>query len=205
MVFRQIRKLLFGAALLIAAPLLLAAENAVAAEDSAQELIPLPQPTIEEILIIGQKTARALRFEIRDSEYQIYGMLNDLIQIEEFKTECRLRDNAGSFIKEHICEPAFLTEARREATQQALLEAGDEELAGGGQSYLYFDALKSAALNGRDLRVQLAPMYDEYKNMIDKLAAENPDLAEAIMELYYLNEEQKKRKASWWGNLFGRD
>jgi len=189
-------KLLFGAILIGVSPLLFAADEPVNIEVQQQN----PAPAlIDEITVLGSKSATTLRFEIRNVEVQIWGMLNDLIGEEEFKMDCAMREKTGSYIKTYVCEPAFLIKARREAAALALLEAGDPG------DYAFFDVLSASVVEGSELQVELRSKYDEYGAKIDALVAEHPELEDSILEMQRLVEEQRRRKNSWWGNLFGRD
>jgi hypothetical protein len=126
-------------------------------------------------------------------------MLNDLIEEEEFKMDCGMREKKGRYIKSYVCEPVFLINARREAASQALLAAGDPE------DYAFFDVLSDTVVEASELKVELTPKYEEYSAKIDALAAEHPELTDSILEMQRLVEEQRRRKNSWWGNPFGRD
>ena len=193
---RKIGKLLFGAILIGVSSLLFAADEPVSIE--AQQQNPAPA-LIDEITVLGSKSASTLRFEIRNVEVQIWGMLNNLIEEEEFKMDCGMQENTGSYIKTYVCEPVFLINARREAAAQALLEAGDPE------DYAFFDVLSGTLVKESELQVELRLKYEEYSAKIDALIVEHPELEDSILEMQGLIEEQRRRKNSWWGNLFGRD
>ena len=193
---QKLGNLLFGVVVICISPLLLAADEPVGTE--AQQQDPAPA-LIDEITVLGSKSAMTLRFEIRNAEVQIYGMLNDLIEEEEFKMDCGMREKKGTYIKSYVCEPVFLINARSEATQQALLAAGDPE------DYAFFDVLSDTAIEEPELKEVVRPKYEEYSTKIDALAAEHPELTDSILALQSLVEEQRRRKNPWWGNLFGRD
>ena len=193
---RKFGKLLSGLIILCILPLLFAADEPVNIEVQQQN----PAPAlIDEITVLGSKSASTLRFEIRNAEVKIWGMLNDLIEEEEFKMDCGMQEKKGSYIKSYACEPVFLINARREAASQALLAAGDPE------DYAFFDVLSDTVVEASELKVELTPKYEEYSAKIDALVAEHPELTDSILEMQRLVEEERRRKNSWWGNLFGRD
>jgi len=197
----KLAKICAGALVLFFPALLIGAEQTVS---SGSDKITLPPRTIEEITVYGQKSLYDIRVEIRETEDQIWGTLNDLIDDEAYKMDCQSRRRYNSYIREYSCELAFLTAGRSDATQQALLASGYDD-ADENSDYTYFDALSNISMNELDLQVEFAPSYEAYKSMIDDLAAANPELTDAIWNLYYLVDEQKSRKENWWGNLFGRD
>lgn len=183
--------------------LFLPASQVSAAEETAvSEQEQLPSPTIEEIIVVGEKSATALRFEIRNTEKSIYGMLNDLIEVEEFKLECGYRKRTSTYIRYYTCEPVYMAEARRKASQDALFEAGGTF---GTTDYAYYDVLSNALQDDEDLKATLKDKAQEHRDMIDMLARENPELMDSIFDLQVLVEEQERRKESWWRNLLGRD
>lgn len=167
-------------------------------EATPPQSLTVPPPTLEEIVVLGNKNLSTIRFEIRNLQKDIYGQLNDLIEDEEFQMDCRMRKRSGSYIRFFTCEPAFLTEYRREAMSQALLEAGDPT------DYAFYDILASL-IDADRIRLEVQEKFDEYKAMINELVVEHPEIADSIIELQHLTDEEQRRKNSWWSDRFGRD
>jgi hypothetical protein len=65
---------------------------------------------VEEIVISARQSFSSLRAQIDIAEKSLYNTYNDLNDLDEYNVECRKTDWAGTFIREQMCWPAFLTE-----------------------------------------------------------------------------------------------
>ena len=70
----------------------------------------IPSIPVEEIVISARQSFSSLRAEIEIAEKSLYNTYNDLNDLVEYNVECRKTDWAGTFIREQMCWPAFLTE-----------------------------------------------------------------------------------------------
>jgi len=84
---------------------------------------------IEEIIVIGELSRRAVREQIIRVENDIYSFYNEHNGNPELNIECREVALTGTRIPKRVCEPVFWTRARNREIQQLLQEwAGVAEL-----------------------------------------------------------------------------
>ena len=87
--------------------------NSPSNESNAEQLISvkqIPSIPVEEIVISARQSFSSLRTKIDIAEKSLYNTYNNLNDLDEYDVECRKTDWAGTFIREQMCWPAFLTE-----------------------------------------------------------------------------------------------
>lgn len=70
----------------------------------------IPAIRVEEVVISARQSFSSLRAQIDIAEKSLYNTYNDLNDLDEYNVKCRKTDWAGTFIREQMCWPAFLTE-----------------------------------------------------------------------------------------------
>ncbi|MCH7817099.1 MAG: hypothetical protein IIC60_11075 [Proteobacteria bacterium] len=189
--------------------------------DSDQESIEIP---IEEILVIGDKSAYTIRRELRHLDIDITEQMNALIDDEYYLTKCSFRRHTRTRIREYICQPAFVIMARQYAymEESALLALGELTLNMYEDSYALLIPVGPAAPSPLDsltgelslnvhrasevsLLTDLQRHREEYEKIVFDLARDNPQLAEKLVRRYYLHLAFQHKKEHWWSNFFGRD
>jgi DNA transposition AAA+ family ATPase len=87
--------------------------NSPSNESNAEQRISvkqIPSIPVEEIVISARQSFSSLRTQIDIAEKSLYNTYNNLNDLDEYDVECRKTDWAGTFIREQMCWPAFLTE-----------------------------------------------------------------------------------------------
>ena len=139
---------------------------------------PARERPIEEISVVGERTTLFLLEEIKNAEVLMYDIFNDLNGTDDFDVICRNVTHTGTLIPTWECDAGFISRERfqnaQELLQFGLIPRSDEDM--------YWDNReKVAALNAEML----------------SLAKENPELAEAMLDLHAKRqrlEEMESRK-----------
>ena len=119
---------------------------------------------IEEIIVIGELSRSAVRFQIINVETDIYNFYNARNDNKKLDIVCRKVALTGTRIPQRVCEPVFLTEARNREMREFLHEfSGVAEL----------QALEASVKNETD------EMNTVYAELIEKYAS----FAEALLIL----------------------
>ena len=75
---------------------------------------------IEEIIVIGELSKRAVREQIIRVENDIYDFYNERNGAPELDIVCRRVALTGTLIPERVCEPVFWTRARNQNIQEVV-------------------------------------------------------------------------------------
>ena len=178
------------------------------------------QIPIEEIVVIGQKSAYAMRVEIRALDREINDQLNALIDDEYYQVTCSRLTRISSRTRHYRCQTGFELMARQIAYSEAsaLTALGELSI----DTFTEPDALilneETVALTesrgflldsfaGTDalMMTELQRGYEEYQNIVFDLAKDRPQLAEKLVRRYFLNLALQHKKKYWWDSLFGRE
>ena len=119
------------------------------------------QEAIDDIVVTGKKSIAELRKDVYKAEEEFYAIYNDLNDEPEYDVRCFYERPTGTRIKNHVCRAKFVSKAYS----------------------------SHGARNGNDLsRVAnqdpnsaLALKTAKYQEKMEKLVAENPDLAAAFI------------------------
>jgi hypothetical protein len=177
-------------AVVLGLQLLHAPQTAAQETDEAGQAptIPVRQRPIEEVEVIGERSILNLQIEIRNQEVAMYKLFNDLNSTDDFDVNCRNVIHTGTLIPTWECDAGFMTRLRFQNAQDFLqfgmIPKTDEEM-------YWENRHKVEALNAEMIA----------------LAKENPELAEAMLELHAKRqrmEEMQKAKREETRNFFGR-
>jgi len=157
----------------------------------AQQLEPIvgdasrnQEETIEEITVIGQKYISTLRIQIIKAEDHAYDIFNALNDDDDYDVHCRMEARIGTLIKKRVCLPNFYDKATADDAQVYL------GLIGGSTNYI--PAAPSASS-------VFALKFPIFKSKVKKLALENPELLDAVRELFEINEELRRVRNAYHG------
>jgi len=161
-------------------------ENTAEQEQSAQPAAPEQQTvtdettservvTIEQITVTGQRTFFSLRAQIEDAREALYSTYNDLNLNDEFDVNCKQSDWTGTHLKEQICWPAFFKQA----------------VSDNSQDYLRGIAVLEPVAQ---LQSQQQGKFDELRANIIKVASENPEVEDALVELGTLEAAYERKR-----------
>lgn len=81
---------------------------AIAADDT---------PTTEEIIVEADRSRINLKLQIDQAENEFYAILNELIDDEEFKIECRTQRVIGSLVHKRICQTKYMKDELTNSAQ----------------------------------------------------------------------------------------
>lgn len=119
---------------------------------------------IEEIIVIGELSRRAVREQIIRVETDIYNFYNEHNGNPDLNIECREVTLTGTRIPQRVCEPVFLTRERNKQIQTLIQEwAGVAEL--------------------ENLGPELAQETAEMNRIYGELIESYPGFAEALLIL----------------------
>ncbi len=81
---------------------------AIAADDT---------PATEEIIVEADRSRINLKLQIDQAENEFYAILNELIDDEEFKIECRTQRVIGSLVHKRICQTKYMKDELTNSAQ----------------------------------------------------------------------------------------
>jgi len=148
------------------------------AEVTAQD-----QEKIEEITVIGQKDIFDLRHKVIKAEDRAYNIFNKLVDDKSFAVHCQFKATTGSLIKRRVCLPDFYYDALRGEALSTLATIG----------YFTNSAVVPSARNVFAMR------FPAFKNKVKELVMKDPDLRDAMKNLFELTHELKQNRAIYHG------
>jgi hypothetical protein len=177
---------------------------------AAQGPAPQNEP-IEEIEITGRASRLALRADIVDTELRMFNLFNQLNDVPEFKINCEAVIVTTSRIADRECVPVYMKRMRHSNVQNFLFSditppaASDAIRAAGGKSM----DIKGVQESEQQMWFRSNPKHREFNAKFRELAAQNPALASAALELQTKQQrleelEQREREESALGRFFSR-
>ncbi|NBS26849.1 MAG: hypothetical protein EBS81_11155 [Gammaproteobacteria bacterium] len=74
-------------------------------------------PATEEIIVEADRSKINLKLQVDQAENEFYAILNELIDDEEFKIECRTQRVIGSLIHKRICQTKYMKDELTNSAQ----------------------------------------------------------------------------------------
>lgn len=137
--------------------------------DESTEVTP-DKEVSESIVVASQKSSRELRRDLWRAEKEFYSIYNKLNDDSLYDVRCTREAPTGSVIKVQMCRPKFLDKALREG--------------------------KVKRGTNLDSNPELAGKFSTFRENLETLAAENPDLQAAAAELNLARARVKADKDS---------
>lgn len=139
------------------------------------------EEVIDEIIVVAPRTLVSIKRHMLRADIEMYKISNALIDDPLYKVWCLLEPLPRSRIQRRVCKPGF----ERKINEDIL---NDEVTmgrfgGGGGSNFSY---------NYDLTRAEIGKHREILKQKFVELAAENPELAEAIFERAGLNVEYEK-------------
>jgi len=139
---------------------------------------------IDEIIVVAPRSLVAIKRQMERADKVLFEIANTLIEDPLYKVYCRRETRAGTNIKRRICKPGFEDELLSEAWEE---ERAMQRMGEGSFSFNY------------DLpEAEMRKHRQKQKEIMIELAAESPELAEAIMTRAELqrdyNNERRRRQ-----------
>jgi hypothetical protein len=138
----------------------------------------------EEVIVQGRSLA-LLREELEIAENKLYAVFNDINTIEEFDIHCALHAQTGTRMPQRVCLPNYVKRAE-EREAQAFRRA----LSGEG----------SYDLDWQTPTAEMSHKTNELQEHMQRLAIENPELLEAMREMYGIMQTLYPRRYADEGN-----
>lgn len=165
-------------------PALAAAAEAPAPDAAAEPAATATRERLpEEITVTGQKLFSTLHKQIREAEDRMYGLFNELNSDNLYDVHCEWEAPLGTRIRQRNCRPNFFLRASEENAQAYLAQLRGEPGA-----------------NVIPVNAQLAFHYPILEQKMKALVAENPELLDAVLRHYELQQELDARKSSYFGD-----
>lgn len=131
--------------------------------------------TLEQITVTGQRSFFSLRAQIEDAKEALYSSYNDLNLDDDLDVNCRQSDWTGTHIREQVCWPVFFERAVSENSQD----------------YLRGIAILEPV---SQLQSQYQSRFEDLRSNLVKVASENPEVEDALMELGTLEAAYEKKR-----------
>jgi len=141
---------------------------AIAADDT---------PATEEIIVEADRSRINLKLQIDQAENEFYAILNELIDDEEFKIECRTQRVIGSLVHKRICQTKYMKD---ELTNSAQLYQV-------GVNYLADEVLKK---KNRELRQKTIELLETNPKLL-RAARKLSDRVEEYQDEYGIEVDRE--------------
>jgi hypothetical protein len=153
---------------------------------------------IEEITVRGEQTFISIRAQITRAEDNLYSLFNDLNSKDEFDIFCRKTRSTYSYIPKRSCDPVFFTNARAVSAQSAVSEMR-QAFSDGGVDIEILNRAWTFIEPESEIKQQVAKDYEDLNNEIQRIALENPDYLNALMQLGELKDLLRREREKVFG------
>ena len=153
----------------------------------------------EEVVVRGRRLGE-LRSEAEDARERAYGLFNDLNSNDDFDVHCHKESRGGTNVPQEVCRAQF---ENRMSSAAAKDYFSSLFLSCPGSLGITQDCMFSAQAQGAISRMQgaqsvLPSMQDQMTDEIFRLARENDEFAQAILDWYEASQQydaaRKRRK-----------
>jgi len=134
-------------------------------------------PATEEIIVEADRSRINLKLQIDQAENEFYAILNELIDDEEFKIECRTQRVIGSLVHKRICQTKYMKD---ELTNSAQLYQV-------GVNYLADEVLKK---KNRELRQKTIELLETNPKLL-RAARKLSDRVEEYQDEYGIEVDRE--------------
>lgn len=161
-----------------------------------------PQETPDEVVVRGRRIGE-LRAEVEDARQRVYGLFNDINSNDDFDVRCRKESRAGTNVPTQICRARFEDDISAEAASEymsTLFTLCQPDANGflDTQTCLFSGPGVSAAASAQGVEGRAPLKRDQMTEQIFRLARENDEFAQAILDWYEANQQyeaaRKRRK-----------
>jgi hypothetical protein len=134
---------------------------AVGQDEEASTGMASNNETIEDIVVVGQKSMTSLRREVFQAEEDFYSLYNELNDDREYDVSCFYERATGTNIKNHVCRARFVTKAY---SAHAARNRNDV-----------------TRVANQDANPVMAEKTAKFQEKLETLVAANPDLQAALI------------------------
>lgn len=151
---------------------------------------------IEIITITGSQPLHFFREQLEFAEDNFYAALNEMMDDESFKIDCKTKKNSFSHITDkRVCEPKYVSEIKYLLTQTAL--RGRAQLANRFQNQLYKLPTRAALQN------RFAKARKQHLAAVRKHVENSPELQQMLLNVNKAKYSFNKKHLETFGDLSG--
>lgn len=185
--------------LLLSATSSLAQDTADAPAEATTAAAPPTGREIEQITVTGERTLLSMKNALERAEEDMYRAFNSLNSNDDFDIFCVTETKTTSHIVQRGCEPVFLTNLRKETSQNALSQIRNAYTTDGIDVTLLNYGL-SFLESEKELKAQASDKYEALSLEILRIANENPDYMDALRRIGELREEYEAARKARFGS-----
>ena len=156
-----------------------------AAEPSARE-------APEEVIVRGQRLAE-FRYEVQETRERAYAIFNEINSSDDFDVHCTDERKYHSRAKKRVCRAQFENRISADAAKEYMAFMHMNCPSTGGvidsQACMFSGIGQQAAGQARAVEGQAPPMHDRMNDEIVRLANENDEFAQAILDFYEASQQ----------------
>ena len=159
-----------------------------------------PQEQTEEVVVRGRRIGE-LRVEVEDARERAYELFNDLNSNDEFDVYCHNESRSGTNVPQVVCRAQFENRISAAAAREylsGLFSACNQEGAGVTQDCMFSNAGAGGINRAQGVEGQLPGKREQMTDEIFRVARENDEFAQAILDWYEANQQydaaRKRRK-----------
>ena len=142
------------------------------------------EETVEEIVVIGTKPLRTMRFQIYQAEEDFLDVFNSLNSDDDFDVHCTTYAPTGSHVNQRYCVANFVLRFESDEAQRWMLERDHAPAATGRQS--------PSSWVGFQKDVRFRAKSKQLRQEFDRLIAASPELRDVLQKF---NEAQETYEA----------
>jgi hypothetical protein len=135
--------------------------TAVGQDEEASIRVASNNETIDDIVVVGQKSMATLRREVFEAEEDFYSLFNDLNDDRDYDVKCFYEKATGTNIKNHVCRARFVSKA---FSAHAARNRND-----------------ITRVANQDANPAMAEKTAKFQEKMETLIAANPDLQAALV------------------------
>jgi len=148
------------------------------------------QENPEEVVVRGRRIGE-LRAEVEDARERAYELFNDLNNNDEFDVYCRKEIRSGTNVPAEVCRAQFENRISADAAREYLsgLFSACNGAGGVTQDCMFSNAGAAAISRAQGVEGQLAGKREQMTDEIFRVARENDEFAQAILDWYEANQQ----------------
>ena len=147
----------------------------------------------EEVIVQGEPSLAAYRVAINAARDQVMNMFNEINSNDEFDIHCRNEIRTGSHIPSRTCRPRFQREAATDAAREWLAALRSKCLTV-NSACIFGDAADEAMSRAQAIESESRYLDDRLTEEIWRLASEDAEFAQALMDYEALRQAYKKAR-----------
>jgi hypothetical protein len=159
---------------------------------------PVPQQNPEEVIVRGRRLGE-LRFEIEQARIRAYDIFNEINSDDDFDVHCQDKSRSGTRMPQQVCRARFEDRISSRAGQEYIATLRWRCPEGLTQDCIFSDYSSSAISAAQGVEGEALGKRQQLTREITRLANENDEFAQAILDWYAANElyevERQRRRA----------